>query len=484
MRLLNILCLAFCSFMTLGASFEVVTSQKAPEEGVFDVHLRSIRQDGRHPEVQTVFEQVRAWKDLSKGHPLLSQGDQEVHDETMSMLWDWNHVLSVKLNNDTDTIDLVPTTGLSDMMLMHKNCTRCWSMHGTKWNPEFHLPAGGTDAKLKKKKLEYFYMMHLYDVEVEGFYWAVSACLATGGPNSCANDIVLYAVQSAKPWFYTLGDGFFGLAETPGYSGSEETSLISQLHSQGMLKKKIFSVHTHMFNTTSDPSQVRFGGINEALFKEGHEVLSMKTSSKQSWEVKFDSAGFRTSKIWNGHHALIEPGYPFIALPKEAFDIFKSDLLAAYPDEPVTCSDDEWCYFLTHCDKLVKSMPSLQFTFPTEHQELGFVTFKVPPESFLFNDKDYKTKLDTCHLGVVRQRFSALDHFILGSAFMENFYVVFDASDENFNRVGLSYNVRAALDEKKPASNNLISIFAITTAVALLLVFAVVVICNRNRRRQ
>jgi len=47
--------------------------------------------------------------------------------------------------------------------------------------------------------------------------------------------------------------------------------------------------------------------------------------------------------------ALIDPGYPFIAMPYSAFEIFKKDVMEAYPDEPVTCTNMAWCYFFTPC---------------------------------------------------------------------------------------------------------------------------------------
>ena len=107
----------------------------------------------------------------------------------------------------------------------------------------------------------------------------------------------------------------------------------------------------------------------------------METRSKNTWEVKFDSAGFASEEVWKGWHALIDPGYPFIALPKQAFESFKKDLLGAYPDEPVTCSDDEWCYFMTPCEQIIESMPDMTFTFPTESGDKKAVTYRVPPNN-------------------------------------------------------------------------------------------------------
>ena len=64
---------------------------------------------------------------------------------------------------------------------------------------------------------------------------------------------------------------------------------------------------------------MRFGNFNHELFKAGHEAIMMESRAKSSWEVKFDNAGFYSQTVWKGWHALIDPGYPFIALPKQAF---------------------------------------------------------------------------------------------------------------------------------------------------------------------
>ena len=143
-----------------------------------------------------------------------------------------------------------------------------------------------------------------------------------------------------------------------------------------------------MFNSTEDPTQIRFGTFNQDLFLEGHDVLLMKTRSIHSWEVKFDSASFYTDKVWKGWHALIDPGYPFIAMPKDAFKTFQNDLKKAYPDEAITCSDSEWCYFLSKCDRIIEKMPDLAFTFPTDHENIKTATYSIPAKSFLFNDVD------------------------------------------------------------------------------------------------
>ena len=167
-----------------------------------------------------------------------------------------------------------------------------------------------------------------------------------------------------------------------------------------MIKKKQFGVHTHMWNSTEDPSVIRFGDYNEELFKKGHKQMWMNTTSNMTWEVKFDSAGFHSDMIWNNTHALIDPGYPFIGLPEVYFEQFKQDILTAYPDEPITCHKNDWCYFMNACDIIEKKMPDFRFTFPVNHY-FGAVTYRVPPKSFLYHDVDYRTNITMCHVGIV-----------------------------------------------------------------------------------
>ena len=85
-----------------------------------------------------------------------------------------------------------------------------------------------------------------------------------------------------------------GLSTGNGFDNAMESSLLYQMYDSGMIKSKVFGVHTHMFNSTQDPSQIRFGGFNEELFEEGHDLMMIQTSSKSSWEIKFNSAGFHS----------------------------------------------------------------------------------------------------------------------------------------------------------------------------------------------
>jgi hypothetical protein len=61
-------------------------------------------------------------------------------------------------------------------------------------------------------------------------------------------------------------------------------------------------------------------------------------------------------------HAMIDPAYPYMAIPKSVFAKFSEIMKTAYPDEPITCDTLDWCYFFTPCEDVAKSLPDFKFT--------------------------------------------------------------------------------------------------------------------------
>ena len=86
----------------------------------------------------------------------------------------------------------------------------------------------------------------------------------------------IFAVEKANPYFTCLGDGYFGLAPTP---SNEEFSLLGWMYEHEIIKKKAFGIHTHIYNSTQDPSKIRFGGYDKTLFPEGHEQIWFNTTT-------------------------------------------------------------------------------------------------------------------------------------------------------------------------------------------------------------
>ena len=85
-------------------------------------------------------------------------------DVPMDLLEDFNHVITFYLTND-EQIKISPTTGLSDIILMHDRCETCWSMIDAKWTPDWTEPVGGVHVPITEKEFSYIYMMHIEDVK-------------------------------------------------------------------------------------------------------------------------------------------------------------------------------------------------------------------------------------------------------------------------------------------------------------------------------
>lgn len=153
---------------------------------------------------------------------------------------------------------------------------------------------------------------------------------------------------------YSIADGYMGLSPGLGWGGLEDNhnNFLAQMYKHKMISSKVFGIHTQMWNSTEEPSEVRFGGYHQDLFGKGHDQVWLNTLNNTSWEVSFASIGFTTKAISHLTRALINPGFPFIGMPIDAFQNFKIELEDAYPEEPVTCTALDWCYFYKPCEAI------------------------------------------------------------------------------------------------------------------------------------
>lgn len=99
-----------------------------------------------------------------------------------------------------------------------------------------------------------------------------------------------------------------------------------------------------------------------------------------------------------------------------------------------------------------------------------------------------------CHIGVVKQNIAGDGHFVLGQVFMENFYVGFDASDDERNRIGLSYHLSGETYESETVQpedvpkvddelDSLITMIVLL-CIVIAVILAAVFFCYCMKRRQ
>ena len=112
--------------------------QGKDNQSMIDTKMTKLRKDGRDPDTMSVFEEMRQKLEESQeaansgfynGHPMLAKHGENI-DVQMDLLWDLNHVIDLKLTNESVDIQLIPSTDMEDLILLHNECRGCWTMHG------------------------------------------------------------------------------------------------------------------------------------------------------------------------------------------------------------------------------------------------------------------------------------------------------------------------------------------------------------------
>ena len=214
----------------------------------------------------------------------------------------------------------------------------------------------------------------------------------------------------------------------------------------------------------------------------------LETVNTTSWELYMSNVTFQDNDLLVNQRALINPGFPFIGMPKSCFETFKQEVIAYHTDDNLTCEDLDWCYFVKSCDLMSKEMPDLSFTFQTA--DGGYQKFSVPSKSLLYSETNQTTGLEYCHLGVIGQKYTDSETWILGQSFMENFYVTFDATDVDKLQVGIAYTpkildvVPETPSELPTASKSFLLICVVISVIVLVCIAVIVILLHCYRKSQ
>ena len=74
-----------------------------------------------------------------------------------------------------------------------------------------------------------------------------------------------------------MADGYLGLAPSH--------SLLDQLYERELIENKQFGIYTKPWDKEEGESTIRFGGFDDGLFTEDHELLWLNTTETNSWEI-------------------------------------------------------------------------------------------------------------------------------------------------------------------------------------------------------
>lgn len=171
------------------------------------------------------------------------------------MLWDQHHFIELKIDDNEETLKVIPTTRQNALVLPHKDCGfECFSFYSHSWTPAAALPIGGENA-VEVEYPMYHYTMNLVEKSVlKGDYYPMRACFANATEAQCGEDLVAFGAKSSSPLWWPLADGYMGLGAGEGYDNTHETNFLNLMHKSGMIDEKIFGIHTRMTNSTEDPT--------------------------------------------------------------------------------------------------------------------------------------------------------------------------------------------------------------------------------------
>lgn len=113
--------------LQLCASYSSAPQMSASDtkpRGFIDAQLNPISSQGGSEKGGKVFEKMRLKSEKSE-----DAGEDKGIDVPMEFLYDLNHVISLHLESADEPLHLVPTTRISDMVLMHDSCMQCMSYH-------------------------------------------------------------------------------------------------------------------------------------------------------------------------------------------------------------------------------------------------------------------------------------------------------------------------------------------------------------------
>lgn len=248
-----------------------------------------------------------------------------------------------------------------------------------------------------------------------------------------------------------------------------DNTFLQQLVNSEIISKKIVGIAINQDLTKT--SRIRFGDIDQSFIKSGYELDWLDTSSKASWYLPLSDAIYAKESIYNQTttSAIINPSYFAIRLPPADFEAFfdiwslKKDASKVLCPTKGTCLYDGKCSYLSDSDFKLRLGAGDQASY-----------YSIQASTFQYEINEQ------CHLGIVGEYDNAMDSYILGNLFLQNFYVAFDQDNM---RVGITVQEGQSAYVSKTAAFPAWEIAVIVIAiVGLTAIVGVVTACILKKR--
>ena len=191
------------------------------------------------------------------------------------------------------------------------------------------------------------------------------------------------------------------------------------------IDRPMFSLYLQDHNQTSsfkNPVQyLQIGGYDQRAVRFQNETTVFKSISSDKWELFIHNFSFGTQQNKNTASTVtFDPSVEFLFAPKDNFQEVAKMMRNMVPE--LQC-DAYRCFFNTPCNSLkFKNRYSLYFDFEDAEQH------KLRPkiESIKLFNSSKGDDPNKCYSTVVAS--DHLDHWVLGSVFLQTYYTIFDLS--------------------------------------------------------
>lgn len=226
-------------------------------------------------------------------------------------------------------------------------------------------------------------------------------------------------------------DGIMGLSAKD-VNSDEFPGVISILHDQKLIDKKIVSINLGLSRDPKDEGSVTFGGLDDSKYTGSvtYTNVTTQSGSEMLWTIPMDGLYVGGSKVDFGgdRNAIIDTGTTLIVMPVD-------DAKALHSQIPGSKSSDGSRYTVP-C--------SSNFTIDLE---FSGKKWSIPSEDVVASSSDDSDTCTTNIQGLTYQNQN--DAWIVGDVFLKNVYSVFDM---DAMRVGFASKVSSSTDETNPDS--------------------------------
>lgn len=163
-----------------------------------------------------------------------------------------------------------------------------------------------------------------------------------------------------------------------------------------------------------------FGGYNSSLIKstESNPVHWQVSLATTQWEISLSKLLFGDTKVsGNSYSVIVDSVEPLVKIPMQDFGILSTEWMKIF--KQLNCSG-KLCVGNGTCSLYETSLKSLTFQFLPSFR----TNFNIPPSEYIFDGKNYGHE-GSCVFGV-RGSEELTNTYILGQAFLRNFYQVYD----------------------------------------------------------